>query len=364
MSNTKVFINEGLEVLTSILENVKAEKIFLVTGKKSYQSVKKKIELQLKNKDVFIFNDFDKNPQINDLRKGVIAYNKYAPDLVIAIGGGTAIDVAKSIKILAVQKDDLEDIITGNKSINFKSLVPLVVMPTTAGTGSEATHFSVVYIGNKKYSLANVSMLPDYAVLDPRLVISMPKYVAACTAFDALTQAVESYWSRNATINSKRHAAEAINLILPNIVESINEPSLINKKKMINAAYLSGCSINITKTTAPHALSYSLTSIFNVAHGHAVASLLAPTALITYELSDSEQKQTMIDIFKLFGCNDILEFQAKWLLLMKLCDLDSKLTKYHIETKVVVSGVNIERMKNHPVELSLENIECIVEAVV
>ena len=364
MSKSIVYINEGLDILSLILERVKSKKVFIVTGKNSFQSVKKAIEIQLVGKSVFIFNDFSKNPQINDIQKGILAFKEFSPDLVLAIGGGTAIDVAKSIKILVEQKDSLEDYILGNKGIVYKSFKPLVVMPTTAGTGSEATHFSVVYIDKKKYSLASLYMLPDFVILDPLLVISMPKYVAACTAFDALTQAIESFWSVNATYESKKYAREAIELILPNMVDSINSPSLVTKSKMVKAAYLSGCSINITKTTAPHAMSYSFTSHFGVAHGHAVAALLAPTALITYELCNDEQKSIINDIFKLFNCYGADEFFNKWLSLMNLCGLSSQLNDYNVDAKVIVKEVNVERMKNHPVKLSAKDIDVIVESIV
>ena len=293
-----------------------------------------------------------------------MAFNKFGPDLILAIGGGTVIDVAKSIRGLAKQKNEIKEIVTGSKDIKFKSSVPLVVMPTTAGTGAEATHFSVVYIGKEKYSLASEYMLPDFVILDPLLVASMPKYVAACTAFDALTQAVESLWSINATHESKKYAKEAIEVILPNMVESINSPSLVTKGNMVKAAYLSGRSINITKTTAPHAISYSLTSYFGVAHGHAVAALLAPTALITYELCSDEKKKIINDIFKLFSCCGATEFHNKWLSLMDLCGLSTRLNSYNIDASVIVDGVNAERMKNHPVKLSVKDIDVIVESIV
>ena len=101
------------------------------------------------------------------------------------VGGGSSIDVAKSINILAHQTSTINDIVKGKVQIEAKKRLPLIAMPTTAGTGSETTHFSVIYIDHVKYSLAHPYILPDYAIADVCLVKNMPKYLSASTGFDA-----------------------------------------------------------------------------------------------------------------------------------------------------------------------------------
>ena len=364
MPDPIVYLNKGLDVFSSILHEVGAEKVFIVTGKSSYVSVKETIEKQLAGRDVYIFNEFEKNPQLNDIAAGIEQFNKYSPDVIVAVGGGTAIDIAKSIKYLSVQQDEIMRIIKGESKIENISSIPLVVLPTTAGTGSEATHFSVIYIDKNKYSLAHENMKPDYVVLDPSLVISMPRYVAACTAFDALSQALESYWSRNASDESKNFARESINQVLPSLSESVNKPTFENKRPLVKGAYLAGKAIDITKTTAPHAISYSLTSYYGIAHGHAVASLLAPTASVTYELGDMETKNVFNEIFTMFGCESVAEFSNKWKEMMRLCGLNPRLSEYGIDKDVVVNNVNSERLSGHPVVLNRNDIQRIVDAVV
>lgn len=359
-----VYINEGLDVLSAILKEVNPDKVFIVAGKKSFESVSDDLEILLKGREKYIFNDFSENPDFNDISKGISIYQNYFPDLILAVGGGTAIDIAKSINILAVQKNSIEKIIKGDEDIHCESSIPLVVMPTTAGTGSEATHFSVIYIDTKKYSLQHKSMLPDYVILDHYLVRTMPKYVAACTAFDALSQAIESYWSKFATKESKEYSSNAIRLILSNLEASIIQPNAENRKEIVKAAYLSGCAINITKTTAPHAISYSLTSHFGIPHGHAVASLLGQTAVVSYDICTDKQKAIFHEIFEMFNCATSMKFCKKWRGLMLMCGLETKLGKLGVSNKDVISivnSINIERMKGHPVTLGQNLIKIIVE---
>ena len=105
-------------------------------------------------------------------------------DLIIAIGGGRIIDAAKLISVTALSKENYENVIRGKEIINNKFL-PLLVMPTTTGTGSEATSFSVVYLGKKKFSIASEKLLPEYIIADASLVQEMPNYLKVCTLFDA-----------------------------------------------------------------------------------------------------------------------------------------------------------------------------------
>lgn len=359
-----IFINKGLDVLSSILRKLNPEKIFIVASKTAYASVSDDIQVLVKGINVYIFNDFSENPDFFDVSKGISIYNKYSPDMILAVGGGSAIDIAKSIKILAVQNNNIEKIIKGEEKIFYESSIPLVVMPTTAGTGSEATHFSVIYLNKKKYSLQHKSMLPNYVILDHYLVRTMPKYLAACTVFDALSQAVESHWSKYATKESKKYSGNAIRLILSNLPVSIVNPNNKNRKEIVKAAYLSGCSINITKTTAPHAISYSLTSYFGIPHGHAVASLLGQAAVVSYDICTDKQKFIFHEIFEMFNCTNSINFCLKWRDLMLMCGLETRLGKLGVsntDVMCLVNNINIDRMKGHPVILNENQVKVIVE---
>ena len=151
-------------------------------------------------------------------------------------------------------------------------LPPLVCIPTTAGTGSEATHFAVIYVDGKKKSIASQQLLPDVVILDPQLTDNMPAYVSACSGFDALCQA--TYWSRAATPLSQLYAALTIKVLIVELPQAVNSNSRLVRDKMQMAANWAGKAINISKTTAPHAMSYVITQEFGIPHGHAVALTL------------------------------------------------------------------------------------------
>ena len=152
----------------------------------------------------------------------------------------------------------------------------MIAIPTTAGTGSEATHFAVVYVDGEKYSLAHPYLVPAYAVIDPLLTYSLPAGVTAASGLDAFCQAIESIWAVGATDVSHTFATEAARLAVQHLRAAVQNPTDTARAGMCRAAHLSGKAINISKTTAPHALSYVLTAEYGLAHGVAVALTLAP----------------------------------------------------------------------------------------
>ena len=163
-----------------------------------------------------------------------------------------------------------QDLLMDSSFIENKG-VPLVAVPSTAGTGSEATHFAVIYKENVKYSIAHPYLLPNCAIVDAQFTFELPPYITACSGFDALCQAIESFWSVQASEISKGYAREAIIKIRENLLNSIRESNQKSRQQMAHAALLSGKAINITKTTAPHAISYPFTSLYKISHGHAVS---------------------------------------------------------------------------------------------
>ncbi|MEO8666060.1 MAG: phosphonoacetaldehyde reductase, partial [Ignavibacteria bacterium] len=271
----KEFIGIGeLGRLGEILKLKDSDKIFLVTGKKSYESsgAEKIINEQLKNYEFKRFSDFEENPKLEDIKTGIELF-KNGYDMIIAVGGGSVIDVAKLINVLSSQKNSPEEIIADNSKIKNKGKY-FAAIPTTAGAGSEATHFAVVYKNKEKFSVAHEYIYPDTVIIDPQLTYNLPKAVTAISGIDALSQAVESYWNVYSTDKSKHYATQSIKLIIENLEKAVNKPDEDSRFNMSLAANLAGKAINITKTTAPHALSYSMTSYFGVPHGQAVSITL------------------------------------------------------------------------------------------
>ena len=174
---------------------------------------------------------FSINPKLNDAIRGCKIARENNVDFIIAVGGGSVLDIAKLIKALFRACDyELETAIGQDKVIDPE--IPIIAIPTTAGSGSEATHFAVVYVGEDKYSLASECLKPDAVILDGSLVTSGNKYLKICNGLDAMAQAIESYWAVGATDESRHYARSALKLggkYFLNIFRPIVHPSMHKK---------------------------------------------------------------------------------------------------------------------------------------
>lgn len=233
------------------------------------------------------FNKFELNPKLRDICAGIELHRHFGPEMVIGFGGGTAIDLAKLIGLFAAHDDPARDLITGQCPIE-RSGPPMIAIPTTAGTGSEATQFAVAYVDGVKYSVSHPLLLPEFAIVDPTLTHSMPPKVTAASGLDAFCQGIESVWSVGATEESIGLATEAIRLAAEHLWQAVNRPTPAARRGMCRAAHLSGQAINITRTTACHALSYAITTDYGVPHGMAVATTLAPMLAFNAAVSEGD----------------------------------------------------------------------------
>ena len=175
----------------------------------------------MKDENVIIFNDFSNNPKLEDAIRGTEIARANNIQVIIAVGGGSVIDMAKLIKSFYLSPGNEKDISTGNKEV-IDPCMPLIAIPTTAGPGSEATHFAVVYIKDKKFSVASSCLLPEAVILDGSLVLSGNKYQKSCNVLDAMAQAIESYWSSSSTEDSRMYSLAALNLGWNEIENFIN----------------------------------------------------------------------------------------------------------------------------------------------
>jgi len=356
----------SLSHLEGILEKYGAKNIFLVTGKNSYKLCGvEEVVSQLTSKYSFSrFCDFEVNPKIEDVEKGIDNFREGNYDLILAIGGGSVIDMAKLINIFSPQLRVPIEYIMKKKNIEDKGLVPLVAIPTTAGSGSEATHFAVVYVDGKKYSVAHQGILPGHVILDPSLTMRLYSRITASTGMDALSQAIESYWNVDSTDESQKYAQEAVTSVLNNLITAVNNPSPESRESMLMASHLAGKAINITKTTAPHALSYHLTSEHGIPHGHAVALTLGGvlafnSSVIEADVTDKRGidyvRKTMHELDDLFDCPDADSSREKIRELMKSIDLETSLSQLGIRKEdigPIVESVNVERLINNPRSLT------------
>lgn len=351
--------------LSGVLARNKAKRVFLVRGKESYrkchaESALKKI---FQRYDVTPFYDFELNPKIEDIHRGVNLLRKNRCDFVVGVGGGSVIDIAKAVSVLACNPGEVGEYIKGKRSLNKRKLLT-VAIPTTAGTGSESTSFSVVYIGKTKYSFANISILPDFAILDPILTESMPPAITASTGMDALCQGVESFWSVNSTKESRKLSSKAMRLSISSIEKAVKKPDYKTRENMLKAANFSGQAINIAKTTAAHSISYPLTSFFNIPHGHAVGITIPLFFEFNYDVTNESLqdkrgvefvKKTMKELFSIFNCETATETKQAMIRILESIGLETRLSNLGIFEKeidiILKNGFNPQRTKNNPRKL-------------
>jgi alcohol dehydrogenase class IV len=259
------------------LDRLGVRSVFLVADDRAYacSGAEPMLLRALRDRHVVRFSDFTANPKSHEIERAVQAFRDGQFDFIIAVGGGSAIDVAKLARACDQKGASAVDVIEKRVKIMPKG-VPLLAIPTTAGTGAEATHFSAVYVEGRKHSLADESMRPEFVILNEKLLASLPAEIVLQSGLDATCQAIESMWSNRSTADSRSFAARALKLAWRALPQCLSDPTNRSRTMMMHASHLAGRAIDISQTTACHALSYSLTSHFLVPHGRAVALMLAP----------------------------------------------------------------------------------------
>lgn len=281
------------------------------------------------------FSAFTSNPLYEDVWIGVNLFRRNECDFIVVIGGGSSIDIAKCIKYY--------------NHID----TPILAVPTTSGTGSEATHFAVFYKKGRKCSIADEKLLPNYVILEPTLLKTLPLYQKKCTMLDALCQAIESWWSKKATDESIGYSRQAIDLIL-NYMESYLKNEDEGNKNMLLASNLAGKAINITTTTAPHAMSYRLTSLYGLPHGHAVALCLPKVWRYMKNYDEIAQAFNQQN-----GEAAALFFEA----LLQNLQISPPENVTASDIELLTSAVNIQRLQNNPVHLDSNIIKALYKEI-
>ena len=352
--------------LKKILSKERYNKILIITGINSFlKSGAKKIVLNfLKKKKIKIFYKKLKIPDLRELKKVIKFIKTFKPNLIISIGGGAALDLSKIANVL-YDVENLENKILTNKYYINKRFCDLIAIPTTAGSGAEVTTNAVLYIKNKKFSIEDDLIKPNDSFIFPELIISNTFRTKTSSAFDALSQALESLISVRSTEKSIDFSIKSIKLFLGSYNSYVISNSLSNTYNMCLSAHYSGKAISITKTTAPHALSYPFTSFFGVEHGHAVSLTL--TEFLKFNYDNHEKSVTNFNLikryeilFNLFRVKNIDEFINKINEIKKIFELENNLIKINrnIPKKIdlILSNVNVQRLTNNPVRVTKKNI--------
>ncbi|MBO6039570.1 MAG: iron-containing alcohol dehydrogenase [Oscillospiraceae bacterium] len=228
-------------------------------------------------KEVVVFSDLPAEPTYMQAQKLVDAFRESGADFIVAVGGGSAMDTAKLASLLVTDKYSIKDLL--DDPLLAVKTVPTCLIPTTAGTGSEATQNAIVGVPERelKIGIVNPSMIPDYVILDAEMIRNLPRSIGAATGIDAMAHAIECFTSNKANPFSDTFALEAFDLIINNIERACDDPTAMDaKNKMQIAAFYGGAAIACSGTTAVHALSYPLGGKYHIAHGVSNAILLVP----------------------------------------------------------------------------------------
>jgi alcohol dehydrogenase class IV len=371
MTGLVSFGQNSASSLAGYLEENNPQSVLCIHGKASYAAsgVKGQLACLLEKYKVTEWSDFSPNPEYNDLIAGLNIAHSCAPQLIIAAGGGSAIDMAKLIGIYCANGFFGPQLNFEDKNFENDS-IPIAAIPTTAGSGSEATGFAVVWKDGEKFSISHPSMRPVLAVLNPAYLQSQPRYLMACAACDALSQAIESYWSVSSTAQSREFSADAMRLILPNLEFDGQNLSFGD---LLMGSHLAGKAIDITKTGAPHAVSYAFTGCFGIPHGHAVALTLPSIFAYNCGVSDIDCRdlrgtehvlQAMTELAVLLGTDSFQNAFEKLEGVIADMGLRQRLERLGVELKdidmIAERGLASERMANNPRLLSAEALKTIL----
>ncbi len=256
-----------------------ARRVVLITGRRAARltGVLERIQQQLQAAKVesVIFDQIEPNPTIETIRDGAEFARSEKVRCAIGLGGGSALDAAKAIALMTVQQEDIREFFGGLRPTNPP--LPVVAIPTTAGTGSEVTPFAVVtdVQAGDKANLAMPELFPRLAILEPGLTTTMPDAVSADTGLDAMSHAVEALFSSQRSVFSDLHARSSLDKVVNNLLKVRAQPGdLAAREGMQLAATFGGMAIADTGTLVPHALGYPITVRYDLPHGRATALLL------------------------------------------------------------------------------------------
>ena len=355
---TKIVFGEKtfLKIFYELKER-KVKKPLLVCGKHFTSTMHFK-ELKKNLKGMEVFSRIEANPSTASVDKAAEMMNEKSCDAVIGIGGGSVLDAAKVVACMKNFSGSCESLY---EKIRVKEKVPFFALPTTSGSGSEATKYSVLTRSSgMKETLKDDLFYPEAAIVDPELTYSMPASVTAATGIDAFCQAVEAYWAATSMPETDEFAEAAIKLSFKTLRKVVNAPDKSSRHDMALASLTTARAFSNTGTTACHTLSYAFTKYYGLVHGFAVA-LTIPSFLEFY----SESTEKCLAICGFFGVNTIGEGKQKILGLMREVGAPTRLREIGCKKKDLqkIIELSLADKLGNPRNHSAEDLEKIFEKI-
>ncbi|WP_250278825.1 1-propanol dehydrogenase PduQ [[Clostridium] colinum] len=345
---TEIYFDENS---LNYLKTISGKNIFIVMDKFMIENgMLDTLKEKLIDKNIKVFSDVAPDPTIEIVSSGIDCLKGFIPDVVIALGGGSVIDATKAI------------IHFGKNILNIDKVL-LIAIPTTSGTGSEVTSFSVITDKEKgiKYPLVSDKLLPDIAILEPNLTKTVPKHITADTGMDVLTHSIEAYVSKNANDFSDALAIKSILLVFENLELCYKDGNNIKaREKMHIASCLAGMAFNSASLGINHSIAHILGGKYHIPHGRANAILLPyiiefNSNIIGYENSFSKTAIRYSEIAKFIGSTANNTRSNVRYLINKILTLQKNLNipKTLKETKIDLS--NFELIKEEMAKIALED---------
>ncbi|WHH57986.1 iron-containing alcohol dehydrogenase [Petroclostridium sp. X23] len=366
----------SIENIKVILEKEKAQKVMVFTDEGIKTSGLLDVlltQLEEMKMSYQVFSNLIPEPSYHDVEAVMEEAGSCQGDLIIAIGGGSVMDAAKLCAVLKDAPYTVKDLLK-NPGLAQKKMKSIMI-PTTCGTGSEATCNAIVAVpeDNVKVGIVSESMIPDYVVLDGLMIKGLPKAIIAATGVDALAHAVECYTSKKATPFSDTYAIASAKLIFSNIKEAYANPENMEaKNNMLLGAYYGGISITASGTTAVHALSYPLGGKYHIAHGVSNAILFAHVMAFNKDACENRLAVLCDAIRPDLSGNSISE-KAQYIIdeiaeIVKYTNIPTDLKEFGVKPEdidfLVDAGSKVTRLlSNNMKELSLDDIRSIYEKV-
>lgn len=345
--------------------------LFMNESSVARQSLENWIDELDSNCSLFWINNIASNPTYVDVFNALTSYKGEMPDVIIAVGGGSAIDIAKSWVALSflINKHsfncrDVLNSIKNKDHLKHITPIPIYAVPTTAGTGSEVTCWATVWDKEReaKYSIEAPWLYPKKAYIIPEFTRTMPKRLTLSTGLDALCHAMEAYWAKSSNAMVREISKVSIRLLveyLPKVL--VNGDDLFHREKVCLGSLFAGLAFSNTRTTACHSISYPLTMRFGVEHGLACALTLAKVM----EMNMPEIKERK-ELLSALGVQSPKELQT-WIDNISSDVVRLRLSSFGIREDDIPGLVDLSftqsRMNNNPVELTREDVGEILHSV-
>ena len=306
--------------------------------------------------DYYVLDELPPEPSYTAVQKLVDQFKESGADMIVACGGGSVMDAAKLASVLVTDAYGVKELLD-NPGMAQKC-VPIILIPTTAGTGAEVTPNAIVGVPEKelKIGIVNENMIADYVILDARMIKNLPRKIAAATGVDALAHCIECFTSKKANPFSDMYALEGCDLILNNIERACDDSEAkTENKRMQIAAYYGGLAITASGTTAVHALSYPLGGKYHIAHGVSNAILLAP--VMRYNAEDPAFRERLALVYdrcchEETRCSTV-EDKSAWVIarleaIVKHLDIPTSLKEFGVPESdlegLVEAGMSVQRL--------------------